>query len=214
MDANDLARIRYVTRHYVSLQGLWWVSWAVPMLISVWATPFIDPHPLVGEIQWAMVWFPSYFLTLWLMHRVGGYYADRFGQLKDANRAERILPWALLFGGASLVDLWRVGRGGTSAVLLVVALLGLWRAARGWPWRAHQLLLGAVAAGCVVTLPLPGPGGDWLPYLLLVSLLLVTYSVCALLDHRLLVRTLRPHGRLSGEDVDATSDSLSGASRA
>lgn len=207
MEPPDIARIRYVTRNYASLQGWWLGAWALTTLPMVWAMPFIDPHPLVGQMQWLLVFFPFYFLHLWLGHRVRGYYAERFGRLSDQNQGERVLPWMLLFVGAWLADAWRMGHGGASAILLVVGLLGVWRAARGWPWRAHQLLLAAVGVGGVFALPLPGPRDDWaLSIQRAATPLLVALTVCALLDHRLLVRTLRPRARSTDDGFETLDE--------
>jgi hypothetical protein len=211
VDVPDLARIRYVSRHFESLQGLRWLAAILAALPMVWLFPLIDSDPLspVTYLQRLGVWAVLLFLLGWAGHRVGAYYADRFGTLLDDNREERMLPWALLFGAAIVADSVQVGVGveGPSAVLLATAALGLWRAARGWPWRAHQLILAAVMVGALVALPLPGPQGDHKQYVQqAMTLWLVTVGVCALLDHRLLVRTLRPSPNTAGDDERLTPE--------
>jgi hypothetical protein len=197
VDAPDIARIRYVTRHYASLRGLWLVAACVPCFGLLALAPFLDTDRGVRILQMLIFWVAVIFFQQWSMFRVRDYYASRFGKVTDDDYAERSLPWLALFGVAFVADFLRFQNGGRSGVFLVVAALGLWRSARGWPWRAHQLGLAVVAAGAFIALHLPGPGGNVDRFIVLASLLLCgTAIVCALLDHRLLVRTLRPAGRL------------------
>jgi hypothetical protein len=204
VDGHDLARIRYVTRHFHNLQGLSFAALCVPVLAWLWFFAYLDDDRAVRSFQAMGLCLAAGFYSLWVSHRVREYYGARFGMLRDAYQLERGLPWVLLFLAAGLADLLRLAGGGPSAVLLMATLLGLWRAARGWPWRAHQLLLAAIAAYGLFVLPLPGGGVNPEIYIRLVLMILFTTAgLCALLDHWLLVRTLAPRRHGVDDDVQA-----------
>lgn len=192
----DIARIRYVTRNLQSLQGLWLVPAAVPCFAFLALAPHLDADRGVRTGQMLAYFIAVMFLQQWSGYRLREYYARRFGKVTDEDYAERSFVWLVLFGIGFLADMLRFQTGGRSVLFLVAAALGLWRSARGWPWRAHQLALTVVAAGAFIALPLPGPTGDPGRFLVVANVLLLgTAIVCALLDHRLLVTTLRPRSR-------------------
>lgn len=200
MDGPDFARIRYVTRNYRELQGL---SLSISYLSPTCATFLIGSiygHELEALV---LLFLPLMFAESWIRFAARDYYATRFGSTRDEDAWRRALPFVLAAAAAVIFDLARLGEGGRSAAYMVFGIFAVRRVVVGWPWRAHYLLLAAACLAGFIGMPLPTRIEDRNDYAVLVWLTLLAPAIlCALLDHWLLVTTLKPGRSSAGADLD------------
>ncbi len=211
MDARDLDRIRFVTRHFGDLQGL---SGLVPMgmmfLTQALAWPlFFIRAP--GAVRIALVssfWVAAMAGTFHLTFRTRAYYQS-LGEVQ-VRRWENL--WKALWGlvPGVLVVLYLLVTGSLSLPRTQCALLGSvllidWLAMECRWSQSYHLLLG----GLLIALAVLGPGvypaaEQQVAY----AVIGASWILAGLLDHRLLVRTL---GQLPPPDLDEADAAVEGA---
>lgn len=188
MTSRDLALVRFVTRRFSELQGLYtflsagWVAlWL--SLGSLLSPPGLFAQDAVTSISAAaLICLLPLFAGAWLRR----YYASRWGRLGDepSGRGDRM---AAMFLGIALAAA-APGDIDFTAVSLGFALMHLWVALRDRPFRYHHFL---GSAGCLVSTVMTwndvGRGAE----LAGLQLFLASVATMGFLDHLLLVRTMR-----------------------
>ena len=145
----DLARIRFVTRRFQELQGLYMVVSAGWLALWIWmgalATPGLFARDwLTSLLAMVVVCIPPSLARAYLQH----YYASTFGRLPK----EYDVPWDRLAAMVLGVALAVAAQGGLdfTAVYAGFALVYLWIAVRDRPFRNYHVLGGA---GCMPPWP-------------------------------------------------------------
>lgn len=195
-DLDRLQRIREVTSDYGGYQGLY-TSLLGVFAICVGLAPLTGEGPLTDLFPVGMLLIAALFIAVQL------YYRRRFGQVRPRWTTGRLLwvvllPIALVLAYMALMittNLLEVQGGWVFGVFLAVALFGV--GCSDLRNRRHYLV-GAVLVLTFTVLPLGPlfPSGthpvEW-EYPVTVAVIGgVVFVVNGLLDHRTLVRTLRP----------------------
>jgi hypothetical protein len=205
MTAQELDRIQFVTRHFRALQGLRVVPIAVFMIVVALLPP--TPWGVLAMLVVALTliapmgWPP---LRRWM----SSYYADRFGAVEPmpvnpvGPRAQRVIAIGallafvgamfLLFGGNKLLHLPEVSRLPSPYLILGGVFLCIWLLRGARPIQVHYLLVGSL----LIWLGAAGRGSDRmlarLPGVAPQDLAMgAALTIVGLLDHLLLVRTMR-----------------------
>ena len=191
-DIDHLGRVREVTARYTDYQGLYTSLFGVFVLFLV----FMD-H---GRLEALIVGVPVV-ITLYVLTR--RYYRKRFGDVRPLRSPNRTLlqvgGTALMLGAflAAVVVANAFDRQGLWIYGLLFMGLSVLAAGRQWRTRSHYLVSGAVVL-LIFVLPLGSltPSGAH-PFEIaspnvLMLVVAVMFVVNGLLDHRTLVRTLRP----------------------
>jgi hypothetical protein len=198
----DLARIRYVTTHYGGLQGLRLVPLGVVLLL---ATPLYAGWHFAQSGPLLALWLLPLVVGVGLQWLVGAYYTRTFGRVHPIHRTTRgwrasPLYWLVLLAALVLADHIRSPR----LMLVVFCLLGMASAGlllhRGGSlrlrvhWVVLTTLVAAVNVPLVILLPLlrSDPWTDYTLFALWVASASLCLIVGGLLDHRVLLRALRP----------------------
>ncbi|WP_017585046.1 hypothetical protein [Nocardiopsis ganjiahuensis] len=191
-DIDRLERIRHVTANYLDYQGLYTSLFGVFLIFLV----FMDQ----GRLEALILGVPVVVTLNILIRR---HYRKRFGDVRPLRSPNRTLVQVgvtvLVLGGflAAVVIANAFDRQGLWIYGLL--LMGLLVLTAGWHWRMrpHYLVSAAVALVLFV-LPLGAltPSGSH-PFEItspnvLLLVVAVMFVVNGLLDHRTLVRTLRP----------------------
>lgn len=188
MTSRHLALIRFVSSRYVELQGLYMVLSAGWVALWLSLGSLLPPpglfarDALTSVTAVALICLLPGFAGAYLRY----YYASRWGRLGGApsvywdRMAAMILGVAFAAAAPGDIDF--------TAVSLGFALMHLWITVRDRPFRQFHLL---GSAGCLVSTVLTwndvGRGAD----LAGLQLFLTSIAAMGLLDHLLLVRTMR-----------------------
>src|SRR5574338_899948 len=192
---NDrLQRIRDVTDNFFFWQGLRWVPLGAAMLGTAAAhSPRVPIPPSVRS--W--IGLPTFVLALWLSSSVlGRYYGRHYGRVRgDASRhvVRTTIKWLVVYPAiaiALLIDAW-VGPPVVVSSLVFAIAIEAYRQSTGGG-REHYIVaaLGLVAFSILPLLGLLSPGKPILASL--IGIVGFIYIVGGVLDHRELVRILRP----------------------
>jgi len=190
----DLNRIRAVTANYFFWQGLRWIPLGLVLLavslgLGGW---FAIPRALTAWAFWPML-----AVALWLSTSVlGGYYQRTFGQVR-ADEAQHVrrttLKWLVVYPAAlvsMLIDM-KIGLPFLLSGIVWGVSIELYRRSTGGE-RDHYLVA-AVILTLLGVAPLAGVGATGKEGVnLLIGVLGIVYIVGGLLDHRALLRILRP----------------------
>ena len=189
----DLKRIRFVTANYSYLQGLKWVPY------GLWILLLVALLQIPGRTPWAS-WGLALItaVAVLAMLLIQRYYNRAFGRARP-SLAHRLWEWgsAIVGGGLALVAFWLdmtqklpfslLGLTCAAAILCDYARLNWY--ARGWfrNYALGMVLLVAIVS-CLPALGVP----IWPALLIVLTVMGVVLVVLGVLDHRLLVQTMKP----------------------
>jgi hypothetical protein len=197
MEPSDLARIRFVTRRFRSLQGLRLLVIVPAILASFWLQPYFRMLRYAGPdgaVLGLLGTLAPYVVLLALKPLLDRYYQRRFGLVSTDLEIEWpvFLPDALVVILGLLLELWLKAHG-PSGLLIAGTIVALHVTVRDWPWRRYYLFPAVVCAtGAWLTAIDPTlragavPGSLTIP----LTILLLPQLPAALLDHWLLTRTM------------------------
>jgi hypothetical protein len=195
----DLKRIRFVTANYSYLQGLKWVPYGIWVLLLL--ASLLVPKQ-ASWASWGLILLITVgaILAILLIQR---YYNRAFGRAQP-SLAHRLWEWgfAIVGGVLALAAFWLdvtlklpvnlVGLTCAAAILCDYVRLNWY--ARSW-FRGYALMLTLLVAGASW---LPALGVPMWPALLTVLALMgVVLVALGVLDHRLLVQTMKPAAEVS-----------------
>lgn len=198
VDAQDLARIRFVTSRYQELQGLRQLVVIPCCLAAFWSRPLIESlhdtspvHALAGFVLSLAPWL----LVLAARPIFTRYYSARFGSVAPSVLlwSPDMIGWTVLIFGGFAIDMSTFGAAKPSAILVAGSLIALHVVWRDWPWRGYYMAAAIVCATAAwLTAVSPAFRVDNLDALLRIpfSIFMGAHAVTAWLDHRLLLRTL------------------------
>jgi hypothetical protein len=209
----DVRRIAFVSERYLELQGLGPALLGGALVFDAWLW-----HALGG----AQRAFDAFQVILFANIAAGlaapslqKAYRRTFGDIvaTHTQRARASLPTFLIYLGG-MIDMGFAmdrPRGGPSVAAVMMVAVASWIVLRDWRWRAHYLAaIGAGLAGAIVTAavpPAPGPYGHdparTEAFLLAYVLMGLGLVVSGLLDHHLLMSSLRPARQ---DDVERERD--------
>ena len=208
----DLERIRYVTENYERLQGLRAVTTGVVLVLFGIVLSAGLPMRFTGfwtlqALLWGAVVLAMLLLPVW----VRSYYERRFGQARSRWRGlsryevmGMLLVLAFVYGLLAANQFY--GEGAEqflSSVAPGVYFGGLlvyeWWPKRSW-LTAYWPVLAAVVAGSSPLLSLAAQISGWQLLLPMIAILGIASIIGGLLDHLLLVRTMKS---LPEDDVGA-----------
>jgi hypothetical protein len=198
VDAQDFARIRFVTSRYHEMQGLRQLVILPACLIHFWSRPFVESLRDTGSSQAVAGFFLSilpWLLVLAAHPLLNRYYAERFGSVAGGLHrwsADKI-GWTVLILAGLWLDLSTYGSAKPSGLLVAGALIALHIVWRDWPWRSYYLVTaGVCSVGAWLTVTHPAFRIDSLDAVLRVSftIMIVAHTGAAVMDHQLLLRTL------------------------
>jgi hypothetical protein len=187
---DSLDRVLLVSQRFTELQGL--AVAAAGMLFTLTFGAYLVARPAPGRSIWIALAIA--FLLSWpLTHLIRRYYATTLGRVSP--KAYR-LPLVQL--GAMAVTMGVIDQAlavpAPANALPIAAAGALWIAIRDWPFRSYHLAgcLVAAAAFALQIVPNTGLSSD---VALAVGFLMVglVYVPIGLLDHRLLVSSMRTH---------------------
>ena len=193
----DLARVRLVTQRYGELRGLQPAAFALSGILGVWSVRMLfGPAASI----WGVV--PGLAVGAVAESFFAAEYDATFGRVKQCARESRwrcMFPFAI--ATAVVADSATRGDGYPSALFLLIAATQALVAVRDWPVRGYYF--GGAAASALAALlhsrvtAAPATHDEWL---------VAALTICGLgavlvgmLDHRVLVSTLRPQGKKSDE---------------
>ena len=195
----DPALIHLITGRYYEMRGLNTVADAVmPIHLGLVLAFF---HAGASESLWLLVVMlivpMAYWLWArytWVRRRIDGFYAERCGRVTAVIGIE--YKDFFTQGPMYVPILKQLGAPNWSLALVALAILSihpLWIVRRDWPYRAHWLLPAVV--GIVASMMLAGvrtkeDAFTWQAFVFLGGGMAM--AIAGMLDHRLLVRTLRP----------------------
>jgi len=193
----DLKRIKVVTAHYHSLQGLR----TLPFLIWVLLINITDAGEIMGirgmglDLRCLLV-VPGLGLVWALSRWIGAYYDRAFGQVERLPSHRRSLEWlaTILFGIIVFISIWidgllRLPVIVTSLVLAAAMAYFWWTSHR---FLTHYLVLAAFLVGLAL-LPLLGVpiDGRWYDHFVSYVFILGVFIVVCVLNHIALVRNVK-----------------------
>ena len=201
---HDLARIRLVTARYGELRGLINATMAVGLLLGMWSAAawFGLPGGIWGIVPGALLaWLAMYALE----HR----YDEVFGRVRQCapeSWYRRLLPFSI--AASVVIDGHFRGSGYPSTLFSLLAAGHAWVAVRDWPTRGYY----AIAAGLTGTAAALYSGvadssaSHDVGLFTALTLLGVGTIITGLLDHRLLVTTLKPRAERGAQEEHVQSD--------
>ena len=205
----DIDRIAFVTRRFNELKGLSMATTGAILLAGSLILRFLFAST-TEAIE------PVYFLNAALCSTTFSWlvfdrrYRATFGRTESSLSEASFVVSNLLFMVGLTVDMlaqkfvqW------PSAAAIALALSSLVVVVRDWRWRLHHivpLVAAVVAAAMTASVPAGAPAFNWEGDSLRGSVFLMAYALigagmmaAGLLDHALLVQTLRPAGVADGE---------------
>ncbi len=189
----DLKKVRYVTSHFSSLQGLKMVPWG--LLFLVFAAQDGGYAWLIGRQGDCTLTLPLLLAVVALYIAIGRYYDRTFGRVQPTRGGVGDLAVvvfvAVLIGAIVAEMMWKPPVSLIGLVMAAGFIGGGWRSGR---W--HYVALGGLTAGVSglplwLHVPLTDKYFGSLGFTLKLALGL-TYVVGGLIDHYLLVRALKP----------------------
>ena len=183
--------IRLVARRYRELQGLVTISDAMfPLLLGAGLFIFHSDTAVLWYGAGIVVCF--LFSLVWLRRRIHAYYTERFGRTGGAAYPMCVVMLQGLTAGSMLTDIHVSAAARVPIVFLLLGGWPAWIAARDWPYRWHWSIPVVVAAAAAFPLSSrPVDGGQFVMATCWVAAG-GALAIAGALDHRLLVRTLRP----------------------
>ncbi len=194
----DLERIRIVTAHYRSLQGLRMLPWWLWMLALTAVNPLVGLPQ--GRLDYQLLIFLPGLVIAWLLSRlIGNYYERAFGRVEGLPSHDRTGGWvrgllfALLVYVGFVIDTLRWLPVSVLALILAGAFFTLW-------WQSdriltHHLVTAVLFAGfALLPLFVVPPDRHWYDFWgdftlsIVTSVILIINSV---LGHITLVRNLK-----------------------
>ena len=191
MKALDPRLVHVVARGYRDMQGLVTIADAMfPLLLGAGAFYFRSDTAILSYGVFLVVGFIV--SLVWLRRRIQAYYAARFGRAAGFALPILVVIGQGLTAGPMLTDMHVPLVVRVPVVFLLLGGWPAWNVAHDWPYRWHWIIPAIV--GAAVAFPLssrPVDGGE----LAFAACFLATGAALAwagLMDHLLLVRTLRP----------------------
>jgi hypothetical protein len=196
----ELDRIRFVAQRFRSLQGLRHLVVIPAVLAAFWMQPYLKLLRYAGPegaILGLLGTLTPFLIVVAVRPLLDRYYSRRFGTVDTdlENEWPALLPDAVLLALGFLLDMTWLKTHSPSAILIAGTLVSLHVTIRDWPWRRYYLVPAVVCAiGVWLTATVPEmrdatvPGALKTPMTILLLPLLLT----AVMDHRLLTRSL-PH---------------------
>ena len=210
---NDIERIAFVTRRFNELKGLQPATTGAILLVGSVLLRF-----LFASSTYAIE--PAFFLNAAMVSYSFGWvvfeprYRATFGRTHSTlGEAGVVLPMMLMVVGLTIdfVVSKVVHQYIPSAAAIALALSSFVVVVRDWRWRVHHVIpLAAAIIAVVLTAAVPAvrPAFSWEGDSLRGSVFLLAYAfigagmiAAGLLDHALLLRTLRPTGVAASEPV-------------
>jgi hypothetical protein len=211
VDAQDLARIRFVTSRFHEMQGLRQLVIMPVSLIYFWSRPFVESLRDAGSVYAGAGFVLSvvpWLLVLAAHPLLNRYYAGRFGTVGGLRQwsADKI-GWTVLIVGGIWIDISSYDSARPSGLLVAGALIALHILWRDWPWRFFYLVpaIGCTAAAVLTATSAPFRVND-LDALLQgpFTIMMGTHAVAAFCDHRLLLRTLPRNPEVQADALTST----------
>jgi len=192
----DLGRVRYVTERFGGMQGLRLVPFGLYLLVLAAGTAGLVPRVRPGALDVSLGLLLMAVAGSWL---IGRYYDSRFGRVAPmaSGRGSAGAGTGALIGAFTLFLSGFVDARLDPPVSVSWLFLGGVTLAYWWGplrrRRVHYAAFGGVfvllGLSPLVTGTLSGPPLDYVTYTVIMGLGAI---VCGILDHVMLVRTLRP----------------------